>query len=352
MKPFSICIIAKNEAQNIERCLQSVQSFDCEIIVVDTGSTDGTKEIAAKYTNRIFDFTWVNDFSAARNFSLSKASYDWVLVLDCDEWVQDANPEEFMTLARTYPAYIGRLTRKNLTYTDSEKAVYTDLVERFFSRRYFHYEGTIHEQVMPITNEQPMLFDIPLTVLHSGYVGTAEDLEAKRIRNMTLLEKELEKYPDDPYLYFQMGQEYYCLNDYEKAADYYSKVLTYDLDPSLEYLRLTLQAYGNCLLSLGRVEEALQYEQIYDDFGNAPDFIFLMGRIYYVSGQYLKALSEFIKATTMDNPHAEGTNSYLCWYYIGLIYEKLGDFSSAKSFYEKCGDFEPSMTRMANLPIE
>lgn len=349
MKPFSVCMIAKNEEKNIERCLKSIQDFDCEIIVVDTGSTDKTKEIAQQYATKVLEFDWVNDFSAARNYSISNASYDWILILDCDEWVQESNSEEFMQLARTYPTYIGRLKRKNLTYMDSEKQVYIDMVERFFNRRYYHYEGSIHEQVTPSSTRDLIAFDIPLTILHSGYVGTKEELEDKRIRNMTLLMQELEKNPDDPYLYFQIGQEYYCMDDYENAASYYGKVLTYDLPPTMEYLRMTVQAYGNCLLQLDRIEEALQYEQIYDTFGNTPDFIFLMGRIYYLSGQPLKALTEFIKATSMNDPHAEGTNTYLSWYYIALIYERMGDIETAKSFYQKCGDFDAAKKRLANL---
>ncbi|MBD5462816.1 MAG: glycosyltransferase [Lachnospiraceae bacterium] len=349
MKPFSVCMIAKNEEKNIERCLKSIQDFDCEIIVVDTGSTDKTKEIAQQYATKVLEFDWINDFSAARNFSISNASYDWILILDCDEWVQESNSEEFMQLARTYPTYIGRLKRKNLTYMDSEKQVYIDMVERFFNRRYYHYEGSIHEQVTPSSPRDLIAFDIPLTILHSGYVGTKEELEDKRIRNMTLLMQELERNPDDPYLYFQIGQEYYCMDDYENAASYYGKVLTYDLPPTMEYLRMTVQAYGNCLLHLDRIEEALQYEQIYDTFGNTPDFIFLMGRIYYLSGQPLKALTEFIKATSMNDPHAEGTNTYLSWYYIALIYERMGDVETAKSFYQKCGDFDAAKKRLANL---
>ena len=349
MKPFSVCIIAKNEENNIERCLKSIQHFDCEIIVADTGSTDRTKEIAYQYGAKVYDFEWINDFSAARNFSIAKASYDWILVLDCDEWAEESNPEEFMVLAKEYPAYIGRLKRKNLTPSGNDQRIYTDMVERFFNRRYYHYEAPIHEQLTPSTSQTPYAFEIPLTVLHTGYVGTKEKLEAKRIRNMTLLEKELELHPDDPYLYFQMGQEYYCEDDYETAAKYYSKVLTFDLNPTLEYLRLTIQAYGNCLIHLNRIEEALQYEQLYDTFATNPDFVFLMGRIYYMSGQPIKAMSEFIKATSMDNPYAEGTNTFLCWYYMGLINERMGNVDAAASFYKKCGDFEPALKRLSEL---
>ncbi len=351
MKPFSICIIAKDEEKNIKRCLDSIKNFDCEIIIVDTGSSDRTKEIAYEYTSKVYDFQWINDFSAARNFSISKASYDWILVLDCDEWVQESASEEFMELAHKYPTYIGRLKRKNLTYLDSEKQMYVDMVERFFNRRNYHYEGTIHEQVTPLKSCELIVFDLPLTVLHSGYVGTKEELEDKRIRNTTLLKQALEKNPDDPYLYFQLGQEYFCLDDYKTAADYYAKVLTYDLPPTLEYLRMTVQAYGNCLLHLNRIDEALQFEHIYENFSDTPDFVFLMGRIYYLSGQPIKALGEFIKATSMNNPRAEGTNSYLCWYYIGLINEKLGDVKNAKTFYLKCGDFAPARKRLEGLSL-
>ncbi len=349
MRPFSICIIAKNEEKNIERCLESVKSFDCEIIVVDTGSTDKTKEIALKYTSKVYDFEWINDFSAARNFSISKASYDWILVLDCDEWVEEADPDEFIRLAREYPTYIGRLTRKNLIHQNGGQTEYIDLVERFFSKRYYCYDGPIHEQVTPFSARQLVAFEIPLTVLHSGYVGTEEELEAKRIRNMTLLEKELEKHPDDPYLYFQIGQEYYCLEDYETAVEYYGKVLTFDISPTLEYLHMTIIAYGNCLLSLKRIDEALQLANIYDTFGHLAEFVFLMGRVYYEASMPLKAMSEFIKATTMEAKHSKNVTTYLSWYYIGRINERMGDTKNARLFYEKCGDFEPALKRIAVL---
>ncbi len=85
MVSISVCIIGKNEEENIEKCLEPLTHYPFEIIYVDTGSTDRTKELAAKYTDKIYDFTWIGDFSAARNFSLEKASHNYVLVLDCDE---------------------------------------------------------------------------------------------------------------------------------------------------------------------------------------------------------------------------------------------------------------------------
>ena len=85
---LSICIITKNEEQNIDRCLKALAPYGLETIVVDTGSTDRTKQIAARYTDRLYDFPWCDDFSAAKNFAIEKASHSYVLVLDSDEFVE------------------------------------------------------------------------------------------------------------------------------------------------------------------------------------------------------------------------------------------------------------------------
>ena len=91
MATLSVCMIAKNEAEVIGRCLDCVKSFADEIVVVDTGSTDNTKEIASRYTDNVYDFKWINDFAAARNFSFSKATKDYVMWLDCDDIIDEHN---------------------------------------------------------------------------------------------------------------------------------------------------------------------------------------------------------------------------------------------------------------------
>lgn len=89
MQMISVCIIAKNEETNIERCLKSLSKCGFEIIVVDTGSTDNTKAVAKKYTDKVFDFIWCNDFAVAKNFAISKAQYEYVMVIDSDEFIND-----------------------------------------------------------------------------------------------------------------------------------------------------------------------------------------------------------------------------------------------------------------------
>ena len=88
MLPISVCIIAKNEENYISECLRRLSCYDWEIVVVDTGSTDRTVEIARTYTPNVRHFDWANDFSAARNYSISIASNDYILAVDCDEYLQ------------------------------------------------------------------------------------------------------------------------------------------------------------------------------------------------------------------------------------------------------------------------
>ena len=106
MIKISLCMIVKNEEQVLDRCLNSVKDIADEIIIVDTGSTDKTKDIAKKYTNKVYDFKWINDFSKARNYSFSKASMDYTLWLDADDVILENDKKKFLTLKNTLDSNI------------------------------------------------------------------------------------------------------------------------------------------------------------------------------------------------------------------------------------------------------
>lgn len=113
--PISVCIIAKNEEKFIEDCLKHLQPYGMEIIVTDTGSTDRTREIAEKYADKVVDFAWIKDFSAARNYCASFASNNWILALDCDEFVNAIDIKILRMLMQKYPRHTGVLRLKNIT---------------------------------------------------------------------------------------------------------------------------------------------------------------------------------------------------------------------------------------------
>ena len=353
MTPFSICIIAKNEEKHIEQFLSSIKKHfsKCtyEIVIVDTGSNDRTVEIAQKYTDKIFHFEWINDFSAARNYSLSCATYDWILVLDCDEYVQEVNPTGFEAFIQNYPNAVGMLSRKNHYEQNETDSIYTDDVERFFNRKTFHYEAIIHEQVRAIDGSNYERIALPLVVDHCGYNGTFEELQKKAERNNELLLQMLEKTPDDPYLYFQIGQSYNMLRDDEHACYYYGKGLEYDVDPRAEYVQMMVIGYGYALLHLERYDEALQFQNIYEEFATTADFVCLMGLIYLRKGMILEAMTEFLKATSFETARTEGANTFIPTFNMGCVNEVLGELDTAIALYKKCGNFKPALDRLQEL---
>lgn len=350
MHPISVCIIAKNEEARIEKCLSSIKPYGFEIVVVDTGSTDHTKEIAAKYADKVLDFVWCDDFSAARNFSLREASNNWIFVIDCDESVKHMDVEELNYFRKHLSDKAGSVTLENMVTQDGKPTINNTIhLERFFDRRLYRYTGIIHEMLTPIKGREIDTLLLNTTLLHTGYDMTAEVCEAKYRRNFSLLVKQAETEPENPYLYYQLGKSCEILNDYKRACCYYDKGLTFDLDPELAYVQAMVVSYGNALLQTDQAETALGYEGIYDEFSQVTDFVYLMGDIYKANGMYEEALAQYQKAAGMSEGRRNGVNSFLPAFQCGRIFELLGDAGSAAAFYAQCGDFAPALKRLQAL---
>ncbi|MCM1156659.1 MAG: glycosyltransferase [Roseburia sp.] len=350
MHPISVCIIAKNEEKRIEKCLSSIKPYGFEIVVVDTGSTDRTKEIAARYADKVLDFVWCDDFSAARNFSLQAASNNWIFMLDCDEWIKIIDVEELNYFRKNLSDSVGVISRDNLVTVEGRLTLNnTDRTERFFNRKLYHYSGIIHEQLVPIRgNDFPCLL-LHTTIEHTGYDMTPEEQLAKGKRNLSLLQKQLVEEGESPYIYYQLGKGCEILNDYTAACEYYGKGLSFDVDPELAYVQAMVTSYGNSLLLTGQEETALGFEAIYDAFSSWADFVYLMGRIYMANELYPQAIEQFHKATTIENCKFHGANSFLSFYHIGLICDKLGDTANAALYYGKCGNYPPALQKLEKL---
>ena len=137
MLPISVCIIAKNEENHIEQCCRHLQPYGFEIVLVDTGSTDRTVELARKYTDSIYHFDWCNDFSAAKNYAMQKASHNWILSLDCDEYIEALNMNVLQQCMEQYPQSAGRILIRN-RFTENGRTAYEQVrVRRFVNRNFF-----------------------------------------------------------------------------------------------------------------------------------------------------------------------------------------------------------------------
>ena len=354
MIPASICIISKNEEKHMEECLKRLSSLGFEIVVTDTGSTDSTLQIAAKYTDKIFHYAWNDDFSAARNFCTAQATHDAILVVDCDEYLQkDASDingfiDEMAYYHEKNPEAIGMFTRINPYPSQGEDSVMTEKTGRFFFRTHCHYEGIIHEQVAPISGNPPVYYSIPLTFFHAGYQDPELRREKAR-RNLILLMQDLSVHGEDPYTCFQIGQCHTALGQTEEACHYYGLGLSFDVDPEAEYVQSMVVAYGYCLLEQKQFSQALQLESIYDTFSVQADFVFLMGLIYMNNRLFDQAITEFIKATTISRHAVLGVNSFRAWYNAGVIYECTNRISQALECYQNCGDYAKALERIHAL---
>lgn len=348
MVKISLCMIVKDEELNLTACLEHISGVVDEVIIVDTGSKDRTKEIARRYTDKVYDYKWNNDFSGARNFSISKADGDYVLILDGDEITESIDMNEIKRLIAANPEKVGRLlrineyTRKDIPYKQRER------VNRLFPRALFRYEGIIHEQVVPVKGDSMNLYNIPLVVRHSGYEGNLDTRKKKTERNIELLKLAAREDPEDPYIIYQLGKSYYMQEDYGEACGYFGQALEFDLNIKLEYVQDLVESYGYSLLNSDQYDLALQLLNIYEDFSSSADFVFLVGLILMNNGRFQEAINEFLKATKRNECRTEGVNSFLSYYNIGVIFECLGDRKKAEQYYKRCGEFEPAVKRLRN----
>jgi len=349
MFPISVCVIARNEDNHIEECLKRLRPCKFEVIVVDTGSVDRTMELAAKYTENIFQFEWCSDFSAARNFSIEKASNDWILIIDCDEYLENVNLLNVAKMCEENPEKVGMITRNNPYIIQGVRSVMTEKIGRFFNKNYCHYEGSIHERVKLMDGSLPETFELPLTIYHEGYV-TESDKRTKATRNLEMLLKELHDKGDNPYTYYQLGRNYVSLNDVKKAAHYYEQGLSLEVNPKDAYVQSMMESYGYCLMELEDTDTGMELiDKYYDDYAHRADFIYLAGLVCMKRGLLERAMGEFEKATTINIYNRNGVNGYRAYYQMGVISQLMGDDEKALEFYSKCGDFNLALQKISEI---
>lgn len=343
---ISICMIVKNESEILEKCLESIKDYDYEIVIVDTGSTDNTKEIALKYTKNVFDYVWCNDFSEARNFSISKASNNFILILDADENIIDLDVEQLWKLASENNNKVGRVFRKNEYLRDNNKFIYKEYVNRFFNKNEYKYKGSIHEQIIRKDNKTYNTYNLPITLNHFGYNNDEITRKDKVIRNIEMLEESLKVNGSDPYIYYQLGKSFYMEGNFEAAKINFEEALNFDLDTKFEYVQDLIESYGYSLINLGEYKECMKFLNLYEEFEDSADFIFLIALVYMNNGLFSEAIKEFEKTKKIKTCKMDGINDYLANYNMGVIFECLGNAEEALKCYQMCMEYENALKRI------
>ena len=205
----SLTIIVRDEEKNLPACLESVRGIFDEIVIVDTGSTDRTVEIARSFGARVFDFVWVDDFAAARNAALARATGDYAFWLDADDVVDPTKRQKLEQILRRlrkghHVAYVVRCAcDPSPDGTGGDTVV--DHIRLFPLREGVRWTYRVHEQILPALRRANIPVEwTDLTVRHTGYVDQA--LRSRKLdRDTRILMQELEARPDDPFTLFNLG---------------------------------------------------------------------------------------------------------------------------------------------------
>jgi glycosyltransferase involved in cell wall biosynthesis len=223
----SLCMIVKDEAAWLPRCLKSVRGFVEELIVADTGSRDATAAIARTYGARVLAVSWREDFAAARNAALACATGDWVLQLDADETLPETSGA---CLRRQVEASTSEGVRARVRSVGSrrELAAYEEerVVRLFRNRTAYRYAGRVCEQIQPaIERRGGRVEDAEVTILHHGYAEDDRGGPNRRLRTLALYERALTDAPADGALCYRIGAAYHALGDRARASRFLLRAL-------------------------------------------------------------------------------------------------------------------------------
>ncbi len=232
---LSLCMIVKNEEQFIEGCLESVKNVADQIIILDTGSTDKTVEIAKKYNVEVHYFKWCDDFSKARNESIKYATGDWILWFDADERLMPVSKlqlQKEMTTEKKPVIYQVQINNKT---NDAANAYLSTAYRMFTNNLGIAFKGMIHEQLAHDGKyPKPDVRRSQIIIEHLGYAVEGDLKSNKNSRNLKLLQKMVRENPKEAYAHFTLGQQLNLNFEYGLAIQHFEKAIQLDqLDDSL-----------------------------------------------------------------------------------------------------------------------
>lgn len=211
---ISACMIVKNEEAFLSQCLESIKDFVDEIIIVDTGSTDRTVEIAKRYTDKMYFHPWEDSFSKARNQALSYATCDWIFQIDADEELVREDIPNVIKAVRDRE--VDGIMVQIISKFSGGKSEAVHSVERLFRNNgVIHYEGRVHNRVVGMTNARVY----PIRMFHYGYDINQEQTEKKFARTVSLLKMDLADNPENPITYHYLSCSYISRRMYREALE-------------------------------------------------------------------------------------------------------------------------------------
>lgn len=350
---LSACLIVKNEEKHLTRCISSFKPYVDEIIVVDTGSTDRSKELAHELGARVYDFKWQNDFSAAKNFAKQKAKGDWILFLDADEYFVQETAKNLKNTILQFQAECDAFLIKLIDIDADNNDQYID---EFYATRMFKnssdlcYRNEVHEELYNKTGRKNRLMKIDASLLclyHTGY--SSKRVKAKCQRNLKILLSKLTGNQEkDKFLYRYLADSYHGIEDYENAIKY-AKL---DIQTGKKEIVYASRPYRVLLSTLSRIKADEQqrhywYQKAIEAFPQLPDFFAGYAYFLYTIGEYDAAINyletAFQKAAVYEeiesSSFANDENAYHVL--LGILYAMRNDYENAEREYRRSLEMNP-----------
>ena len=337
---LSQCMIVKNEEKNIKKALSWAKGHAFEQIVVDTGSTDKTVEIAKRMGAKVYHFEWINDFSAAKNYAIEQAKGNWIAFLDADEYFSNEDAKKLMNylLQIENDPKLGKMktaiTCPIVNLDDEGKPFLAVTQNRVFRNTpEIRYIGSIHEYLD--LNEKTLSI-ADLTVIHTGYAQSVYDNTDKAERNVKLIREELSKNPESADLKSYLADSLRAMGGEDNMAE--AEVLFWDVLSSEQEMlpELKQRAYNHLIVTYydneeKNAENLAMCRRAYEEFPKNPDFCYFYGKKLHISGDFASAwekLSECENLLKGDSVGLAGhiiKNPMLLFFQMVLAAEELGN---------------------------
>jgi glycosyltransferase involved in cell wall biosynthesis len=344
---ISLCMITKDEERFLPHCLDSIKGIVDEIIVVDTGSSDRTCDIALAFGAKIYHHPWQNDFSLARNFGLDRAKGDWILILDADEVLEGGG--FIRQLVEKAEEDVQGFLFQILNYSDEaksqvEKSVNIRLLRNKPENR---FSGAIHEQ-LPLKEKCVAMTD--LVIHHDGYILSVTATRNKSKRNLEILQQEVIKEPENPFVHFNLGTEYIGVKEYEQAVTHFFQALKL-LQEETGYASRMYKLMTLCFLQMDPRDD---FKTIIDEgikkYSDYPDLYYMRGLYCAKIGELPQAIVDLIRCLIMDQrpfpDHKvyvteDGVTNYKAFYELGRIFERMEKREEALTAYARSLQSKP-----------
>ncbi|SFG24197.1 glycosyltransferase family 2 protein [Oribacterium sp. WCC10] len=349
---LSQAMIVKNEEKNIERALSWGKGIVYEQIVVDTGSTDRTVELAESMGAKVYHFDWIDDFSAAKNFAIEKCSGNWIAFLDADEYFSREDAKKIPDYIRSTDESGGEGIFTMLINLDDQGNVGTSASHiRIFKKvDGLRYQRRIHEQLRHSDGHNIKVLDATqeLTIWHTGYAGESGREKQNNNRNLNLILKDIEDNPDNFEMYIHLGNEYYERERFKEAEDAYKKYIDHlpeeikgtDADAANAFLY-----HFYCLLQQEREVQTLvdAYNYAVIRIKENADIPYIMGRCLFDAGLYDESCQCLQESVRRLEKFGTLNKSQLAMQNINYIYEMLSEGSL------RCADLKSAVRYASSI---